>query len=533
MKKNGFTLIELLGVIVILSLLLVLALPKVTSSIKNSTHTIDSKTEEIIYKAMDLYIENHEVSFSRVSGNTYCVRLSALVEDGYLKDPININDENITKNYSVKVDYTNNYDYSIVDNLSCSNNYKYIGDYYTFVVPEDGYYNIELWGAQGGTVDNAIGGKGAYTQGYISLSKGEIIYIYVGGTSTNYVGGYNGGGSGGVYTTDTSNEESITGGGGATDIRLISGKWSDINSLRSRIMVAAGGGGAYSYSSSYQVNGGAGGALIGENGISTSNDYIATGGTQTSGGKGSGYTEYNGSFGKGGNSDTTNASGGGSGWYGGGATMKAGSSSARSGAGGSSFISGFAGVNAISSNGLSTDNVQHFSNKYFIGSSMQSGINEGNGKAKITYVGSEMNKTKISLNNVKYIKSCIQGSENRVVEIQAIYKGENVVYSRTVTDTDLNTLDTYSYAVDGKIDNVTSTSGYAINSDANGEEFCLVVKLAKTYDLDEIAVWNYWLDERVYTNFKVSVSSDGTEWETVIEDDSSETSLGHRVNVYR
>ena len=68
--------------------------------------------------------------------------------------------------------------------------------------------------------------RGAYTNGIINLTKGTILYVYVGGSN-----GYNGGGG----------QSSDRPGGGATDIRLIEGV--DFNSLKSRIMVAAGGGG--------------------------------------------------------------------------------------------------------------------------------------------------------------------------------------------------------------------------------------------------------------------------------------------------
>ena len=118
--------------------------------------------------------------------------------------------------------------------------YEYTGDVQTFTVPEDGTYKIELWGASGGDKDQYKGGNGAYTSGLITLSQNSKLYIYVGGagSETDY-GGYNGGGniiSGQSYSGAS--------GGGATDIRLEPGSWNNFNSLKSRIMVAAGGGAA-------------------------------------------------------------------------------------------------------------------------------------------------------------------------------------------------------------------------------------------------------------------------------------------------
>ena len=44
-----------------------------------------------------------------------------------------------------------------------------------YIIPETGWYRIELWGSKNGN-----GGNGAYTSGIIKLEEGEIIYFYVG-----------------------------------------------------------------------------------------------------------------------------------------------------------------------------------------------------------------------------------------------------------------------------------------------------------------------------------------------------------------
>lgn len=140
-----------------------------------------------------------------------------------------------------------------------------------YIVPENGYYKIECWGASGGNAGSAIGGKGAYTSGIIYLSKNEEIWAYVGEQGKNGVvsgsamdGTFNGGGPcGGTNAYGT-----LSTGGGATDIRLIDGEWNNFNSLKSRIMVAAGGGGACRMLGSgswLNVNGGYGGTDKGEN----------------------------------------------------------------------------------------------------------------------------------------------------------------------------------------------------------------------------------------------------------------------------
>ena len=199
--------------------------------------------------------------------------------------------------------------------------YDFVNDFQTFIAGCKGTYKIELWGASGGGNNNK-GGKGAYTSGNINLSKGTALYIYVGEKPTNVSSECNSSNQNNSFNGTI--HGGCVGGGGATDIRLVSGSWNNTGSLRSRIMVAAGGGGAYNLESNNV--GGAGGGLIGYTGIS--NDTPGTGGRQTS-------TNFG--FG------TNSTSNGGGGYYGGEA-----SASGNAG-GGSSFISGHAGCIAIAS----------------------------------------------------------------------------------------------------------------------------------------------------------------------------------------
>ena len=232
---------------------------------------------------------------------------------------------------------------------------SYTGELQEYVVPVDGTYKIELWGAQGGyayTTDY-YGGLGAYTSGFIKLSKNTKLYFAVG--SGNKVGNnqslynYFGGGAGGQSVTDNCYGGD---GGGATDVRLN-------DSINSRIMVAAGGGGA-GYQNGWGYGyGSAGGGLTSENGIGDELNgvkFVGTGATQTSAGtnKSSGYTSYcAGYFGYGGHAcyglpkgwdRNFTGGGGGGGYYGGG-----GAGDSTSGAGGSSYISGHNGCIAIQS----------------------------------------------------------------------------------------------------------------------------------------------------------------------------------------
>ena len=286
--------------------------------------------------------------------------------------------------------------------------YMYTGEAQTFTAPKTGNYKVELWGAQGMDYDSSnIGGKGGYTSGIISLNKDEHLFVYVGGKGVGKTAGYNGGATGGSSTDGT-----YTAGGGATDVRLVSGNWNNEQSLNSRIMVAGGGAGSGYYWVGIIAGGNAGG-LTGESGTSNgkgAEHTVATGGTQTSAGltvngadssSGFGYSTQNNIYG----------TGGGGGYYGGGSGSST-DSRVSAGAGGSSYISGHTGCVAIKSssdqspkdgcdNGTTNNSCSiHYSNKVFTNTILKSGSEEmpaydgvstitgntGNGLAIITLI---------------------------------------------------------------------------------------------------------------------------------------------------
>ena len=254
-----------------------------------------------------------------------------------------------------------------------SKTFNYTGNVQSIVLAP-GRYKMECYGARGGGGnggDNiAYAGLGGYTKGVLEIYTQTTFYIYVGGIGSwigrTGSGGWNGGGT-------ANNQNSAAGsGGGATDIRLVSGTWDNLASLRSRIMVAGGGGGG----GRYDVKGGNGGGLTGGDGVG------ATGASQTAGGT------SNGSFGKGGDGPNTNYGKGcgGGGYYGGGANGT-GNSWYHSGGGGSSFISGMSGCNAINSSGSHTGQPNHYSGLVFSECSTSSGVNSDYGKAVISRIG--------------------------------------------------------------------------------------------------------------------------------------------------
>lgn len=248
--------------------------------------------------------------------------------------------------------------------VSGSKQFGYTGGRQTFVAPETGRYTFNVWGAQGGTASNGgAGGQGGHTWGDVYLTKGQTVYIYVGGAGgTGYnSGGYNGGGGGandgggggGMSSISVdagsaaapSNNRGTTGpylcfgepcmatgkhnrskcpyghscSGCVTCHTCVNGNYRKPvtlwNSSKGYILIAGGGGGAGNR------NGGAGGGSVGSTGTKGFG-YPGTGGTQSAGGSGGTNYGLNGVAGCGGSNTVTARSGGGGGgggWFGGGA----------------------------------------------------------------------------------------------------------------------------------------------------------------------------------------------------------------------
>lgn len=179
-------------------------------------------------------------------------------------------------------------------------NFDYTENVQIFTAPKDGRYVLECWGAEGGWNKSDSAGKGGYAKGTVLLNRGDILYIYVGQCGryvyNEFECAFNGGGQ---------SDDSSLAGGGATDMRLVGGKWNLSQGLLSRIIVAGGGG-----ASNGNGKDGHGGGITGINGTNL-NGKGGTGGTQESAGK------RNGKFGVGGQGTDFGGSGGG-GWFGGG-----------------------------------------------------------------------------------------------------------------------------------------------------------------------------------------------------------------------
>ncbi len=212
--------------------------------------------------------------------------------------------------------------------------FDYTGGKQTFTAPVNGTYKLEVWGAQGYTINSYMGGYGGYSTGKIIFSKNQEIYLFVGekgkgglANNTRYSSYPNS-----LNAIAGDNVSYIGSGGGSTHIALENSLISQITKLE-KLIIVSGGGGASTWTSGnyWSGTGGSGGGFKGNSGQSNTSYFLpGGGGTQNSGGN----SGSNGTAGNFGLSELTNPSGscGGGGYYGGGTSWGSG------GGGGSGYI---------------------------------------------------------------------------------------------------------------------------------------------------------------------------------------------------
>lgn len=181
-----------------------------------------------------------------------------------------------------------------------------------WTVPDNGFYTIQVRGAQGGqsTGYGPAGGLGAIMSGTFSFSRGEVLKILVGQRGVDNF--YDAGGGGGSFvTTNTNSPLIIAGGGGggsASGFSGSGGKWGTTSTTANSTSWASGG----------TNGGGGGGATAGGGGGLTGNGGGSWFGTAFANGGIGGLGQSVGGFGGGGGGGGTNGAGGGGGYSGGG-----------------------------------------------------------------------------------------------------------------------------------------------------------------------------------------------------------------------
>jgi VCBS repeat-containing protein len=269
-----------------------------------------------------------------------------------------------------------------------------------WLVPADGNYLLEAYGAQGESADsNYYGGKGAIIRGQFSLQKNTILQIAVGQEANSSNGFHSGGGGGGSFIYyDTGSELqflTIAGGGGGTRHKV------QQNGLGGRIEQYGGIGSANSTTSDGTVKNN----HLRQGGIASSSSWGSGGGGVESDGEGD--ISYNDGGGKsllnglvGGHGNNTAADGG----FGGG-----GSGQGSHGGGGGGGYSGGDGGRVAGGGGSYNSGTDQ---------NNTAGANEGHGKVIITF---------LSLPTYTFTNAGATGREGPTQnDINASYLGTNL-----------------------------------------------------------------------------------------------------------
>ena len=251
--------------------------------------------------------------------------------------------------------------------------FSYKGSTESFMVPADGTYTLECWGA-----GHSKGGK---SLGDYQAPKNQILYICVGGKGTvgdrvnAGAGGYNGGGNGGTAVVNKKGQplKRGDGGSGATHICLKDGVLKELKDAydQNLLLMVAGGQGGAQYPEGSGLFGG------GTEGGKPTNKAGKTFGAAT---QSNGYAFGQGQTGRNGTKGTQNGGegngGGGGGLYGGYAPTDTGNFTNCPGGGGSGYV-----------NAMLVDGKTIAGNQSFLS---PSGVSEtghaGNGAALITWL---------------------------------------------------------------------------------------------------------------------------------------------------
>jgi uncharacterized repeat protein (TIGR02543 family) len=297
-------------------------------------------------------------------------------KSGTFFDGWNMKPDGTGGNYAAGSSYTTKYNVTLYARWRTSTITKTAPAEETWTVPVTGYYNIEVWGAQGNN-SAAMGSGAAGVGGKGGRSFGQRIAFNAGDVLTLKIGAQGGGGAGGAKAEQNNGKAADGGAGGGLSGVL---KGSEM------LIIAGGGGGAgggtYTSGTSTSngaagtaggVGGGAGGSPSNGSAASHNNDKQSSGAAGT-GGSGGNTSGGNGTSGLLGSFGGTNYYEGGGGGAGGGTGYRNGSG----GGGGKLYVGGGGGGGS----GYAKTGAGGFECQVHYGNGAQA----GNGKLIITQV---------------------------------------------------------------------------------------------------------------------------------------------------
>lgn len=115
LNRGGFTLIELLAVLVILSAIMAIALPSITSSLERNKEKQNKSKKEMLESFAEIYVADYKNAlYNKLGTETKCyISITTLNDYGYLSDDAAVDsDGNPIDGYINFDSATNSYTYS-------------------------------------------------------------------------------------------------------------------------------------------------------------------------------------------------------------------------------------------------------------------------------------------------------------------------------------------------------------------------------------------------------------------------------------
>lgn len=87
-NNKGFTLVELLAVLVILTAIMTIAIPSISSSLERTNTKQDEKRKQLLVSAAELYVTDHKNAiYNRLGSQNSCyIEISTLRREEYITD---------------------------------------------------------------------------------------------------------------------------------------------------------------------------------------------------------------------------------------------------------------------------------------------------------------------------------------------------------------------------------------------------------------------------------------------------------------
>lgn len=117
MNNKGFTLIELLGTIILISLITMLAVPKILNWYSNSANSYESLNESLIVEAARIYVTEQPNKFKAKEEHTYCITMQNMIDYGCLdeKNVKGLTDKNYSSTFVTVVNNGEYFEYYLTD----------------------------------------------------------------------------------------------------------------------------------------------------------------------------------------------------------------------------------------------------------------------------------------------------------------------------------------------------------------------------------------------------------------------------------